>query len=319
MARWLVTGGAGYIGSHIVRTLQQQGFEVEILDDLSTGKLQRVPEGVVVHRVDLLDRAETAAVLATGGYEGVVHLAGKKQARESYSIPLEYWSVNLMGTASLLEAMVAAGVPYLLFSSSCSVYGSQSGVNEESAIAPESPYGQTKAATERLISDVVASSPLTAVSLRYFNVIGCADFPEAHDVAQDSVVPRMVTAALEGRALPVYGVDRATPDGSCLRDYLDVRDIAAAHTAVTTALSQGVSVPSVVNASSGNPVSVLEMAAAVNEAVGLDGSIEELPSHPADPSEIWAAHSPLLTQLGWTPGYSLTESVRSHVTSVLAR
>ena len=321
--RWVVTGGAGYIGSHIVRSLSAQGIDVHVIDDFSTGKRERLPEGVTVHVANLLDQDSIRTLLAQIDPEGVVHLAGKKQARESYDIPLEYWSVNVMGTVSLLNAIQEARVRYLLFSSSCSVYGTQSGVNEESAIAPESPYGASKAAAEMLISDVCAASELQAVSLRYFNVIGCADFPQAHDVAADSVVPRMVNAALAGDLLPVYGVDRATPDGSCLRDYLDVRDIADAHGLVVAALREGHDVPSVLNASSGEPVSVLTMAAAVNEAVASSGTraagIEELPSHPADPTEIWAAQSPLLGALGWYPRHSLADSVGAHVTSVLAR
>lgn len=313
--RWLVTGGAGYIGSHIVRALMDQGMEVHVIDDFSTGKPERLPDGAIVHELDLLDRERTAEAVAKIAPQGVVHLAGKKQARESYEIPLEYWAANLMGTASLLEAMRVANVPFLLFSSSCSVYGSQSGVDEESVIAPESPYGESKVAAEMLIRDVAAVSDMTAVSLRYFNVIGCADFPQAHDVALDSVVPRMVDAALTGRSLPVYGIDRATPDGSCLRDYLDVRDIAEAHAAVVAAMARAADVPAVLNASSGTPVSVLEMAAAVNAAVGGFGGIEELPSHPADPTEIWAAQSPLLASLGWSPRYSLDASVGAHVAS----
>lgn len=318
-ARWLVTGGAGYIGAHISRLLLGQGLDVHVLDDFSTGKWDRLPTGVDIHEADLLDREHTAAVVTEVNPEGVVHLAGKKQARESYDIPLAYWSANLMGTVSLLEAMKLAHVRYLLFSSSCSVYGSQSGVDEESAIAPESPYGESKVAAEMLIRDVAASSDMTAVNLRYFNVIGCADFPQAHDVALDSVVPRMVDAALSGLSLPVYGIDRATPDGSCLRDYLDVRDIAEAHAAVVAAMARGADVPAVLNASSGIPVSVLEMAAAVNAAVGSAGGIMELPSHPADPTEIWAAQSPLLASLGWSPQHLLADSISAHVTSVLAR
>ena len=322
-ARWLVTGGAGYIGAHICRLLLEQGLDVHVLDDFSTGKRDRLPVGVVIHEADLLDREHTAAVVTEVNPEGVVHLAGKKQARESYDIPLAYWSANLLGTVSLLEAMKLAHVRYLLFSSSCSVYGTQSGVSETSVIAPESPYGETKAAAEMLIADVCAVSAITAVSLRYFNVIGCGDFPQAHDVATDSVVPRMVNAALAGELLPVYGVDRATPDGSCLRDYLDVRDIAAAHELVVSALHSGHEVPAVLNASSGEPVSVLQMAAAVNEAVALAGGhaggIQELPSHPADPTEIWAEQSPLLGALGWSPQHSLADSISAHVTSVLVR
>ena len=315
-AHWLVTGGAGYIGAHVVRDMLDAGFEVDVLDDLSTGKVERLPLGVPVHRVDLLDRAATSAVLAEMRPQGVIHLAGKKQARESYSRPLEYWSVNLMGTTSLLEAMVAAGTPALLFSSSCSVYGSQAPVAEDSAIAPESPYGESKAAAEMVIRDVVHVSPLVAVSLRYFNVIGCADFPLAHDVATDSVIPRMVGAASRGERLPVYGDDRPTPDGSCLRDYIDVRDISRAHVLLAQALERGDAVPRVCNASTGSPISVLEMATAVNESFGRDaGEVDIQASHPADPSEVWAAQSPLLAQFGWEPVFSLKQSIDAHLAS----
>ena len=318
-AHWLVTGGAGYIGAHVVRDMLDAGFEVDVLDDLSTGKTERLPAGVPVHRVDLLDRAATSAVLAEVRPQGVIHLAGKKQARESYSMPLEYWSVNLMGTTSLLEAMVEAGTPALLFSSSCSVYGSQAPVTEDSAITPESPYGESKAATEMVIRDVVHVSPLVAVSLRYFNVIGCGDFPFAHDVATDSVIPRMVGAASRGEHLPVYGTDRPTPDGSCLRDYIDVRDISRAHVLLAQALERGDAVPPVCNASTGNPISVLEMATAVNESFGRGGGqVDIQASHPADPSEVWAAQSPLLAQFDWEAVFSLQQSIDAHLASTRA-
>ena len=318
-ARWLVTGGAGYIGAHVVRDMLDAGFLVDVLDDLSTGKLDRLPGGVRVHEVDLLDRAATRAVLCDVQPAGVIHLAGKKQARESYSMPLEYWSANLMGTASLLEAMVEVGTPSLLFSSSCSVYGSQAPVIEESAIVPESPYGESKAAAEILIRDVERSSSLVAVSLRYFNVIGCGDFAGAHDVASDSVIPRMAGAAAREELLPVYGTDRSTPDGSCLRDYIDVRDISRAHVLLAEALDRGVDVPQVCNASTGRPVSVLEMANAVNFAFGRSiDAIDIQPSHPADPSEVWAEQSPLLAQFGWAPEFSLAESIDAHLASVRA-
>lgn len=316
-ARWLVTGGAGYIGAHVVRNMLAAGFDVDVLDDLSTGKVERLPAGVPVHQVDLLDRAATSAVLAEVQPQGVIHLAGKKQARESYSMPLEYWSVNLMGTTSLLEAMVEVGTPALLFSSSCSVYGSQAPVTEDSAIAPESPYGESKAAAEMVIRDVVNVSPLVAVSLRYFNVIGCADFPFAHDVATDSVIPRMVGAASRGEQLPVYGTDRPTPDGSCLRDYIDVRDISRAHVLLAQALERGDGVPHVCNASTGRPVSVLQMAGAVNSALGRPvEAIDIQASHPADPSEVWAAQSPLLARFGWAPQFTLEQSIGAHLASV---
>lgn len=317
--RWLVTGGAGYIGAHVVRDLLASGFQVEVLDDLSTGNIDRLPSDVSVHRVDLLDRGATLETLRRVRPGGVIHLAGKKQARESYSMPLEYWSVNLMGTASLLEAMVAVGTPALLFSSSCSVYGSRAPVTEDSPIAPESPYGESKAAAEMLIRDVARTSSLKAISLRYFNVIGCAEFPGAHDVASDSVIPRMVGAASRGEPLPVYGTDRATPDGSCLRDYIDVRDIARAHVVLAEALAAGREVPEVCNASTGRPVSVLEMASAVNAAMERESdAIDVQPSHPADPSEVWAAQSPLLAQFGWTPEFALESSIAAHLASVRA-
>ena len=318
-APWLVTGGAGYIGAHVVRDMLAADFEVVVIDDLSTGNRARLPDGVVVHEIDLLDEAATLTVLTEVRPRGVIHLAGKKQARESRSIPLEYWSVNLMGTVSLLKAMTAAGTPALLFSSSCSVYGSQAPVTEESAIRPESPYGESKAAAEMVIRDVAASSSLVAVCLRYFNVIGCADFPFAHDVATDSVIPRMVNAAVRDERIPVYGNDRATPDGSCLRDYIDVRDISRAHVLLAQALDRGVEVPAVCNASTGRPVSVLDMARAVNEAFGrTSDDVDIQPSHPADPSEVWATRSPLLARFDWEPINSLDDSISAHLTSVRA-
>jgi UDP-glucose 4-epimerase len=317
---WLVTGGAGYVGAHVVRDLLEFGFDVEVLDDLSTGIAARVPDSVDIHVCDLRDRIATKALIDRTRPEGVVHLAGMKQARESYTKASEYWSTNVLGTVSSLDALVDVGTTVMLFTSSCSVYGSQAAVTERSALAPASPYGKTKVTAEMVIRDVSRITPMRAVSLRYFNVIGCAQYAEAHDVASESVVLSMMNAALQNEPLPVCGTDRSTPDGSCLRDYIDVRDIARAHSLIAQALASGIEVAPQLNASTGRPTSVLEMARAINAV--LDRPLDALDiqrSHPADPSEVWASPSQFLRALGWQAQHSLKESIDSHLSSVRAQ
>ena len=316
---WLVTGGAGYIGAHVVRALVQRGLTVVVLDSLELGKRARLPVGVEFVEGRVQDVADLGALASGCEFDGIVHLAGYKNARESTGAPLKYWENNVAALITLAGWAVDTGVRNFVFSSSSSVYGHQSGVDESSPIMPVSPYGETKAAGERILRAVSSTTELTLCVLRYFNVIGCGDFDQAHDTGIDNVVPRFVDAARAGRPMEIYGDSHATADGTCARDYVDVRDLAEAHALIAWRMSVDRPVPEVVNVGTGVPTSVLEIAQHVRAAVGRPSApVSVRPAHPADPAEVWAQKSPLLTELGWAPACSIGESIGAHAASSAA-
>lgn len=311
---WLVTGGAGYIGAHVVSQLFDQGVEPVVLDSLDTGFMERLPESVDVRVGRVADASRILGDVQAGTFQGVVHLAGLKNARESMEDPLRYWKNNLGELIPLLQWTVAQGIPNFIFSSSSSLYGHQAGVTETSHVQPVSPYGNSKLAAERLLNDVANRYPLNVCSLRYFNVIGCGNYTRSQDTGFDNVVPRFVGALASGQSMHIYGTDLATGDGTCVRDYVDVRDLARAHGLVAERMIQGLDVPTVINVSTGKPASVLQIAHEVARAMNVENPpIIGSAAHPADPSEVWAQVSPTLESWDWSPQYSLAESIESHV------
>ena len=234
-SRWMVTGGAGYIGAHIVRALSAAGMTPVVLDDLSSGMEKFVPNGVPFVRASILDTEAVADALREHAIDGVIHCAGFKYAGESVARPLHTYRQNVTGTESLLDAMARANVSRLVFSSSAGVYGTPpvERVTEDTAVAPESPYGESKLIGEWLIRDQVratasAETPLVATSLRYFNVVGSGD-DGIYDASPHNLFPKVIAALAAGDAPSINGIDYATPDGTCVRDYVHVSDIAAAH------------------------------------------------------------------------------------------
>ena len=316
-ASWLVTGGAGYIGAHVVRALLQQGCRVTVLDNLDSGIAARLPLPVEVHVGSVRDVARILNGVRAGTFQGVIHLAGYKNARESAQDPLRYWSNNVGEMIPLLEWVIDQRILNFVFSSSSSLYGNQAGAEEQSTIQPVSPYGNSKAAAEQLLMNVAEAFPINSCCLRYFNVIGCGPFSRSHDTGVDNVVPRFVAAAEAGERMQIYGARHGTPDGTCIRDYVDVRDLAAAHALVASRMVSREWVPPVINVSTGIPISVRDIALGVASASGLPGTpIDIRDAHPADPAEVWAHPSPTLKSWGWAPRYSLTDSIRDHVASV---
>lgn len=236
---FLITGGAGYIGSHVVRAMMLAGQEVVVLDDLSTGNEDRVPEGVGLVVGSVLDRLVVDEVIRKHKITGVVHLAGKKQVGESVEKPMHYYHENVQGLAVLLQAVADAGIRNFLFSSSASVYGMPDVdlVTEDTPCAPLSPYGETKLAGEWLVRAAGKAHGISTACLRYFNVAGAAT-PELADTGVFNLVPMVFERFDAGQGAKIFGDDYPTPDGTCIRDYIHVEDLAEAHVAAARKLAE---------------------------------------------------------------------------------
>jgi UDP-glucose 4-epimerase len=308
---WLLTGGAGYIGNHISRAFLESGRQVVVLDDLSTGIADLVPADVPLVQANCNDVDAVREVLQDHEVAGVVHLAAKKAAGESVDRPLWYYRQNVDGTVALLEAMQDSGVTRMVFSSSCSTIGTpdREEVTEDSPTAPESPYGETKLISEWIIRDVARISDLQYVSLRYFNVAG-AGSPELGDTGVFNLIPLIFRALSTGAMPQVFGDDYDTRDGSCIRDYIHVTDLADAHVAAADRLEDG-PVQEVYNVGRGEGVTVKEVMAAAREVTGIDFEYEVVGRRPGDPAKIVAVPDKIHRELGWSASHDLHDMVRS--------
>ena len=304
-----MTGGAGYIGAHVVRSLLAAGLGVVVLDDLSTGRASRVPADVPLVREAVQDRPTVCAALDEYGVVGVIHLAAKKAVAESCADPLLYYGENLDGLVGLLEAMRSTGVGRLVYSSSAAVYGTVEGsaVAEDSPTRPESPYGRTKLVGEWIVADAVSAYSMSAVSLRYFNVVGAA-CPELGDVGTENLFPRVLAHLGNGAPLPVFGSDYRTPDGTCVRDYIHVADLAEAHVAAI-ALTVQPATSAVLNVGCGRGHSVLEVVSEFERVTGHPVPHVLAPRRPGDPPSMVACTDRAAAELGWTARYGLTAMV----------
>ncbi len=313
VSSWLVTGGAGYIGAHVVRALAAVGITPVVYDDLSSGFAGFVPDGVPFVQGDILDVETLTETLSDHECAGVVHVAGFKYAGVSVSRPLHTYNQNVTGTAKVLDAMHRAGVNKMVFSSSAAVYGTPETelVTEDSPTRPESPYGESKLIGEWLIADVARAWPeFAGVSLRYFNVVGSAT-DEVYDASPHNLFPIVIEALLAGRTPRVNGTDYPTTDGSCVRDYLHVGDLAVSHVAAAQALEVGRPLRPAYNLGSGDGLSVLQIMDAVRRVTGMDFSPEVGPRRPGDPARIVADGQAAARDLDWRMRYTLDEMVRS--------
>ncbi|WP_127820522.1 UDP-glucose 4-epimerase GalE [Microbacterium sp. CPCC 204701] len=314
---WLVTGGAGYIGAHIVRALADAGLAPIVLDDLSSGHASFVPEGVRFVQGSILDRDLVERTLREHDVEGVIHVAGYKYAGVSVRRPLHTYAQNVEGTRVLLEAMAAADVANIVFSSSAAVYGTPDVplVTEDLPKRPASPYGESKLIGEWLLRDQAVATadsahPLRHTSLRYFNVVGSGD-PSVYDTSPHNLFPLVFEALLEGRTPRINGDDYDTPDGTNVRDYVHVSDIAAAHAVAARRLAAGEPVEPAYNLGSQNGLSVREIMDAMARVTGIDFTPEIGPRRPGDPDRIVATGELAARDLGWANRYSVDEMVRS--------
>jgi UDP-glucose 4-epimerase len=308
---WLVTGGAGYIGAHVTEALLGAGLRVVVVDDLSTGLLHRVHPSADFVRACITDRRALDAIFAARRIDGVVHLAARKSVAESLADPLGYHRVNVTGLAVLLEAMAAAGVARLVFSSSAAVYGT-SGVRpltECSPLSPESPYGLSKLIGEQLIRACGTAGGLSWFALRYFNVAGAAR-PELADLGGENLLPRVFRAAVTGEPLTIHGTSHPTPDGTAVRDYIHPADIATAHATAVAAVTAGVR-NDVYNVGTGTGHSVRDVIRAVETLTGLRVPVLAGPARAGDVPSAIADVSEIRRRTGWRARHGLAEQVAS--------
>jgi UDP-glucose 4-epimerase len=303
---WLVTGGAGYIGAHVVRAFLADGIDVVVIDDLSSGKAEFVPDGVPFVQANLLDG--TAVRGALDGVSGVVHLAGFKYAGVSVDRPLHTYTQNVTAMVSLLEAMAEKEIRNIVFSSSAGVYGTPKDelVTEQTPPDPQSPYGESKLVGEWLLRDQAAATDLQHTSLRYFNVVGSGD-PKVYDSSPYNLFPIVCDLLAQGKVPQIYGNDHPTPDGTSVKDYVHVADLARAHVAAARALDAGTTLERVYNLGSGTGTSVRQIMDAARRVTGIDFTPAEGPRRPGDPSRVVADGTLAARDLGWKNTYTVDE------------
>ncbi|HVE90802.1 MAG TPA: UDP-glucose 4-epimerase GalE [Actinomycetota bacterium] len=319
----LVTGGAGFIGSHTCVALLEAGHHVTVLDNLSNSSAEAIRRverltgrEVLLEEADLTDAVAVDGVMSSGRFDSVIHFAGLKAVAESTQVPLHYYANNVSGTLILLESMARHGITRLVFSSSATVYGEPASVpvTEDFPLSATNPYGRTKLMIEQILSDVTASdSGVKFISLRYFNPAG------AHPsglIGEDplgipnNLMPNVMQVAAGRRpALKVYGTDYPTRDGTAVRDYIHVMDLAQGHLAALDAL-EGVPGCVAVNLGTGRGSTVLEVIAAASRAVGADIAYETAPRRPGDVAETYADASRAERELGWRASRTLDDMCR---------
>ncbi|MCW8101462.1 UDP-glucose 4-epimerase GalE [Streptomyces tauricus] len=319
---WLITGGAGYIGAHVARAMAEAGERVLVLDDLSAGVPARLPDGIPLVQGSSLDGELLKRVLAEHAVTGVVHLAARKQVGESVAQPTRYYQENVGGLATLLDAAAGAGVRRFLFSSSAAVYGNPDVdlITEDTPCAPLSPYGETKLAGEWLVRAAGRAHGIDTVCLRYFNVAGAAA-PELADTGVFNVVPMVFDRLTRDEAPRIFGDDYPTPDGTCVRDYIHVADLAEAHLAAARRLASSDAPGSTsgaggagdltVNIGRGEGVSVRELLTLIGEVTGDTRPVLVEPRRPGDAPRAVASAALAAEELGWSARRSVREMVES--------
>ena len=312
----LVTGGAGYIGSHMVLALAEAGESVVVIDNLSTGFSTSLPEGVPLFIGDAADENLVEGVIAAHGVESIVHFAGSVVVPDSMRDPLAYYRNNTMTTRSLLNAAVKCGVNRFIFSSTAAVYGNpeRMPVTEDAPTRPMSPYGSSKLMTEIMLHDVAAAHGMNYVVLRYFNVAGADPLARIglSTASATHLLKIAVEAATGQRAkIDVYGTDYPTPDGSAIRDFIHVSDLAQAHRAALSYLRAG-GASTTLNCGYGRGYSVLETIEAVRRVSGRNFAVQTAPRRPGDVMTMIADTGRIASTLDWTPQYADLETIAAH-------
>lgn len=311
----LVTGGAGYIGSHVVRLLLKKGFEVIILDNLSRGHKASLPQNVIFEEVDLLDREKLSAVVQKHNIESVIHFAAFAYVGESVEDPEMYYRNNVSGSVNLINTLKEKGVKRFVFSSTCSLYGNPLTIpiSELETTKPINPYAKTKLMIEQILADYETAYGMKYVALRYFNAagasvsgeIGESHFPEPH------LIPLVLFTALGKReSISVYGDDYPTPDGTCVRDYIHVEDLADAHVKALEYLNKGNS-SQIINLGTGDGNSVKEVISVAEEVTGRKIKSVFSQRRAGDPAVLVADNKKAKEVLGWSPKFNLKDIVQT--------
>jgi len=309
---WLITGGAGYIGAHVARAMAEAGERVIALDDLSAGVPSRLPESIPLVRGSSLDGGLLKRIFTEHAVAGVVHLAARKQVGESVAQPTRYYQENVGGLATLLDAVAGAGVKRFVFSSSAAVYGNPDVdlITEDTPCAPMSPYGETKLAGEWLVRAAGRAHGIATVCLRYFNVAGAAT-PELADTGVFNVIPMVFDRLTRHEAPRIFGDDYPTPDGTCIRDYIHVADLAEAHLTAARRLSDGATGDLTVNIGRGEGVSVRELITLIGQVSGDTRQPVVEPRRPGDAPRAVASAALAAKELGWSARRGVREMVES--------
>jgi len=312
MVTWLVTGGAGYIGSHVVRSFLHAGIPAVVLDNFVTGRRDFVPQGVPLIEASLSDTPAVSAALKEHAVTGVMHIAGFKFAGISVEDPFLAYDNNVSGTMSLLRAMENSGVSRIVFSSSSSVYGNAASglVTESHPFNPTSPYGESKVIGEWLLRNQGVATGMTHTSLRYFNVVGSGS-PALPDVSPYNLFSMVFAGLEQGVAPTIFGDDYDTPDGTCIRDYIHVSDLATAHVSAAQRMERGESIEAAYNLGSGTGTSVAEMMSAIGSAIDHEFSPNRGPRRAGDPARVVASGELAARDLGWAMTHSLSDMISS--------
>jgi len=304
----LVFGGAGYIGSHTLRFLRDNGYDAVVADNLIYGHIESVPEGVPFEKVDLLDADSLAALFQKYQFDAVIHFAAFIDVNESVREPAKYYRNNFVGTLNLLDAMLAAGVKDIVFSSTAATYGEPeyTPIDEKHQQNPINPYGQDKLMTEKAMADYGRAYGLRWIALRYFNAagagwdIGGSHTPETH------LIPLVLRAIMGGAKINVFGTDYDTPDGTCIRDYIHVKDLASAHLLALEKLGE---FSGAINLGTGVGTSVKEIIAATEKISGKKCPVTWAGRRDGDPAWLTAANDKAKEILGWAPKHGINEII----------
>jgi len=313
----LVTGGAGYIGSHAVLALKDAGWHVAVVDDLSNGSRSVVPDDVPFYQGSIAERVLVDSIIDECGIGAIMHFAGSIVVPESVEQPLKYYANNTLASHALISAAVKATIPHILFSSTAAVYGvpERVPIDEGDATRPINPYGASKLMTERMLEDASAAHGFNYGALRYFNVAGADPDGRAGQIGRGSthLIKIAVEAAVGKRAhVAVFGSDYPTPDGTCIRDYVHVSDLAAAHVAALERLVARPRENLVLNCGYGRGLSVLEVLDAVDRASGSPVPREIGPRRIGDPPQLVAGNRRLLDTLDWRPAHADIDTIVGH-------
>lgn len=311
MSKWLVTGGAGYIGAHVVRSLQDAKIQVAVLDDLSTGIEKNIPNQVDFYKGSLLDKSFLERIFNENLFTGVIHLAAKKSVEESMLNPEYYYEENVGGLLNLINMMNKYRIKKIVYSSSAAVYGetTTSSVDENSPTNPSSPYGETKLIGEFLLAAQQKKQEMNYISLRYFNVVGAAN-PQLGDTSKNNLLPKVFNKITKNENPFIYGENYDTPDGTCVRDYIDVRDLASAHLSAARFLEDNLE-SMVLNVGTGEGSSVKQVINLIRNVTGIDFKSQVVERRAGDPAKLVANADLINQKLGWRSQVSLEDSVKS--------